>query len=161
MDAPYCVAASPTFGIVSPWTLTVSTWSVGFVEPTVVTAVFDSKRDPLLARPITVDYVVSDGTTCAPNCATPWTSEPWPVTPTSTESHIPHDYTTGWILLGVVAPTVGGILGLAFLVGLVFICMKGVGHEDKVKHLRMEAILNRHRQRQEAARQEAASSAAA
>lgn len=63
-----------------PWTITVTEdYGLLTADPTVTTTTFDPASDVLLAAPWIIDFQVSDGTTCAPDCEDPWqTDDGWP-----------------------------------------------------------------------------------
>lgn len=78
-----CLAQSPSMG--GPEDLTVRSWSVNSASESAVvtlTTRFDADADQLFAELVTIGFEVdADGTTCAPNCETPWTGGKWPVSP--------------------------------------------------------------------------------
>lgn len=76
-----CVAKSPSFSGNPPWTLNISYWSTridGAVKSG-TTAEFHPETDRLVASAATINYVIDKrGSTCVPDCATPYTGGEWP-----------------------------------------------------------------------------------
>ncbi|RSL74534.1 hypothetical protein CEP53_000120 [Fusarium sp. AF-6] len=76
-----CVARSPSFAGNSPWALNISYWSTSgeTVVKAGTTAEFDPETDKLVASVATIAYVINKrGSTCVPDCSTPYTGGVWP-----------------------------------------------------------------------------------
>ncbi|RSL94763.1 hypothetical protein CEP52_012468 [Fusarium oligoseptatum] len=76
-----CVARSLSFAGNSPWALNISYWSTSgeTVVKAGTTAEFDPKTDKLVASVATIAYVINKrGSTCVPDCSTPYTGGVWP-----------------------------------------------------------------------------------
>lgn len=70
----------------------------------------------------TAEYVVQKGTTCVPDCWTPWTGGPFP-TPTQSRSDDPGLEQLGKAV--IIGGTIGGIVGLLVLGCCIWLCVKG------------------------------------
>lgn len=87
-----CVARRPSFAGNPPWALNISYWSTSGEEVVKAgtTAEFDPETDKLVASAATITYVINKrGSTCVPDCSTPYTGGVWPpvvTKPSSTPS---------------------------------------------------------------------------
>ena len=122
-----CVATSPILAGNAPLITTVSAWNINTyqdlsIPPIIETATIDPAREPIIAHSVKVKFAIANGTTCAPNCDTPWTGGPWPVP--SPTADTPTSERDGKNLTGVgVGAIVGiilGILGGVFV--LILVC---------------------------------------
>ncbi len=70
-----CVATQPNLPGRGgpPWTVT-ATEPLGTAPSQTVMATIDPNSDVLVASPAVVQYEIAAGTTCAPNCSSPWPS---------------------------------------------------------------------------------------
>lgn len=75
-----CVATSPDFPGRPPWAITATILGDDGGASAAEPATFNPTSDYLVATPASVVYAVSDDTTCAPDCQTPWKpGDPWPL----------------------------------------------------------------------------------
>ncbi|KAI8651255.1 hypothetical protein NCS55_01369300 [Fusarium keratoplasticum] len=87
-----CVARQPSFAGSPPWALNISYWSSSgnSVVRAGTTAEFDPETDKLVASAATIGYVINKrGSTCVPDCSTPYTGGLWPPPNTGTSSTQP------------------------------------------------------------------------
>ncbi|KAM5346313.1 hypothetical protein ACJ41O_009318 [Fusarium nematophilum] len=116
-----CIASSPSFSGRPPWTLDISYWSTtthgaDAAAPTEVT--FDPETDVLMASAATIGYVIDkDGSTCVPNCESPYTGGQWPVPepthPSSTPPPNDSPLRGAESTIGVIVGVIGGVFLLA------------------------------------------------
>ncbi|ORX92957.1 hypothetical protein BCR34DRAFT_594779 [Clohesyomyces aquaticus] len=117
-----CTSTSPSFPGEPPWIISVTPGSdmhIGGPSNTFSysTAVFNPRDNSLVAQPIFMSYVVEDGTTCAPNCQSPYTGGTYssPL-PTATESYHRDKSWDSLVGLFIAFPIV--IFGLFFVCSL-------------------------------------------
>ena len=135
MDATVCIATELAFNRDYPYTLTVSSWTSDSAYAPVLTtktATFNTDSDVMLASLVTITYEVipSLNKTCAPNCETPWTGGEWPMptedppTDDGSESHRTDSTLQGAFTAMIVGITVGGVIGLAIIIGVTWCLIK-------------------------------------
>ncbi|KAI8711504.1 hypothetical protein NCS52_01414200 [Fusarium sp. LHS14.1] len=113
-----CVARVPSFSGSPPWALKINYWSTSgdSLVKAATTAEFDPETDKLVASAATINYVINKrGSTCVPDCSTPYTGGEWPPPVTGTSSTQPVNDSPLRGMENFIYVIIGVLVGVALL----------------------------------------------